>query len=157
MGRWFRQRYVRVSGFPLPSSGPHASLRFHLPLIEPNVLRFPYPHRLRILPHRGQTKHNNPAAPIASAAGQKHTGSQRRSARPQPSRTPDRQDGEVSIATRRRNRKTGHWSGDDPFNCLPTPIRVAIDLRESYISFNSDLPNPYLNLSYWRRRCHPAA
>jgi hypothetical protein len=31
--RWFRQRYVRVSGFPLRGSEPQAMLRFHLPLI----------------------------------------------------------------------------------------------------------------------------
>ena len=37
MARWVRQRYVRVSGFPLRCSEPHALLRLHLPLIEPDV------------------------------------------------------------------------------------------------------------------------
>jgi hypothetical protein len=126
-----------------------------------STARSPCPNRLRIIPHRALTKPNNPTAPIALAGAQKHTRSQRRSARPQPSRTPEepaspwaiRQEGEVSFATGRRNRKTG----DGPFSCLPAPIQVAIDLRESYISFNSGLPNPYLDLSYWRRQCSPAA
>jgi len=33
VARWFRQRYVRVSRFPLRGSEPQALLRFHLPLI----------------------------------------------------------------------------------------------------------------------------
>jgi len=44
-----------------------------------------YSHRLRIIPHRGRTKPNNPAGPIASAGAPEHTRRRRRSARPQPS------------------------------------------------------------------------
>jgi len=36
VARWFRRRYVRVSGFPLRGSEPQALLRLHLPLIEPD-------------------------------------------------------------------------------------------------------------------------
>ena len=37
MARRFRRRDFRVSGFPLRGSVPHAVLRFHLPLVEPDV------------------------------------------------------------------------------------------------------------------------
>ena len=42
---------------------------------------------LRIIPHRGRTEHSNPTAPIALAGAQGRAWGQRRSARPQPSRT----------------------------------------------------------------------
>jgi hypothetical protein len=37
VARWFSQRYVRTSVFPLRGSEPHAVLRRHLPFIEPDV------------------------------------------------------------------------------------------------------------------------